>query len=475
MSITADVVIPYNYEPRDYQLQAWRFLRGGGKRAALVWHRRAGKDLMLLNLTITKAVERVGVYWHVFPTARQGRKIVWDGVTKAGRPFLDYWPRQLIASRNESEMKIKTPDGSVWQVVGSDNYNEALVGGNPCGLVMSEYALQDPACWNFLRPILAENGGWAAFAFTPRGKNHGFDLAEIARKTPGWFYSRLGARDTGAVTLEAIEEERRAGMPDELIDQEFHVSFDAALVGAYYGKQLQKAGDEGRLDVEVPHDPELPVETWWDLGVDDETAIWFVQRARRQVSVIDYYSNRTQGLEHYVRELKARPYMYTRHIVPSDIKVKEWGTGKTRLEQMELALLQDGDPERPRNPNVRVLVATPMSVADGIAAVRRLLPRVWVSSKCSAGERSGLEALKQYQRKWDDARKTFLDEPLHNWCSHGADAFRYGAIMADDPVDFISSPIAQGAYDPLSGPPSLQDYRRSSSQQTGGDYDPFSQ
>jgi phage terminase large subunit len=124
------VRLPHLYAPRDYQLKALGALERGVKRAVLVWHRRAGKDLMLLNRTIAASQERIGIYWHVFPTAKQGRKIIWDGVTKDGRPFLDYWPRGLIAERNATEMKLKCRNGSVWQIVGSDNYNEALVGGN---------------------------------------------------------------------------------------------------------------------------------------------------------------------------------------------------------------------------------------------------------------------------------------------------------------------------------------------------------
>ena len=349
------ICVPHLFAPRAYQLAAWGALERGSKRAVIVCHRRAGKDLLLLNRTIVAAHERVGIYWHVFPTAKQGRKIIWDGVTKDGRPFLDYWPKALVAERNATEMKLKCRNGSVWQIVGSDNYNDALIGGNPVGLVMSEYALQNPSCWNYLRPILAENDGWAAFPFTPRGRNHGADLFDMAQGNQNWFCERLGAEDTGAISREAIEEERRAGMPDELIDQEFHCSFEAALVGAYYGKLMGQAADAGRIGV-VPYEPMLPVETWWDLGVDDATAIWFVQRLGREIRLISYYEASGQGLDHYAAHLLARGYAYARHVLPHDIRVRQMGTGaRSRLETLKslLGMARVDDEDLPMKGAVR--------------------------------------------------------------------------------------------------------------------------
>ncbi|MBI1213987.1 MAG: hypothetical protein GC190_21200 [Alphaproteobacteria bacterium] len=454
----SEIELPYRWEPRVYQLKAWRALARGTKRAALVWHRRAGKDLLLLNFTITQAVQRVGVYWHVFPTAKQGRKILWDGVTKDGRLFLDHWPRALIASRNESEMKIKTRDGAVWQIVGSDNYTDALIGGNPMGIVFSEYALQNPSCWHYLRPILAENDGWAAFAFTPRGNNHGHDLFEMAQDNPQWFCERLTVADTGAITEAAIKEERRAGMPDELIEQEFYCSFEAALVGAYYGKQMREALDSGRIGI-VPHEPLLEVETWWDLGLDDATAIWFVQRAAREIRVIDYYENNGEALPHYAKVLRDKPYRYSRHLLPHDAEVRELGTGKSRLEVLG-TLLRGGD--------TRLVVVPCLSVEDGINAVRTILPRTWFdASRC----RRGIEALRQYQREWDDGRKTFREVPLHDWTSHAADAFRYGALMVKDAPSFVSPVSADASYDPLDGLP--DESRRRGRTEEHTDYDPL--
>lgn len=423
----SEIEAPFEWEPRRYQRRAWDALMGGVRRAALVWHRRAGKDLLLLNATVVAALDRIGVYWHIFPTAKQGRKILWDGVTKDGRPFLDHWPRQVVAHRNETDMRLKLTCGSVWQVVGSDNFQEALIGGNPAGLVFSEYALQNPRCWEYLRPILAENDGWAAFAFTPRGQNHGARLFEMAGANPQWFCERLTVEDTHAIPLAAIDEERAAGMPDELIRQEFYCSFAAALVGSYYGKLMEVAHNESRLTL-VPHVPHVMVETWWDLGINDATTIWFVQHVGGELRVIDYYEAQGEGLDHYAGVLRDKGYAYGRHVLPHDISVRELGTGRSRLETLKaLGVI---------TLTARSHIVPQLSRADGINAVRTILPRCWFDAdRCQRG----IEALKQYQRKWDDARRVFDDQPLHDWTSHAADAFRYGALSVKERPRYSSA------------------------------------
>lgn len=418
---SSEIHVPLDWEAREYQLPAWRALvRDHVRRAVLVWHRRAGKDLLLLNATAVAAHRRIGVYWHIFPTAKQGRKILWDGVTKAGRPFLDHWPRDLIRHRNENDMRLKFTNGSVWQVVGSDNFHEALIGGNPAGIVLSEYALQNPRCWDFLRPILAENDGWAAFAFTPRGSNHGEALFEMASRNPAWFCQRLTVEETQAVPLAAIEEERASGMPEELIRQEFYCSFAAALVGSYYGRLMEAAQDAGRLTLVrlVPHQG---VETWWDLGMNDATAIWFVQRAGSELHVIDYYEASGEGLDHYAGVLRGKGYRYDRHVLPHDVAVRELGTGRSRIETLRsLGVI---------GASARSLIAPNVQFADGINAVRTILPRCWFDEKkCERG----IQALKQYQRRWNDDRRMFEDQPLRDWTTHAADAFRYGALTVKD-------------------------------------------
>lgn len=406
-----EVVLPSQWRPRDYQLSLWRYLSGGGKRAVAVWHRRAGKDSTALNFTAIAAHERVGTYWHMLPLATQGRKVVWDGIDRSGRRVIDQvFPQPLRKATNKQEMKIELKCGSIWQVVGSDNYN-ALIGANPVGVVFSEYAVADPAAWDYIRPILAENGGWALFIYTPRGRNHGASLYDLARERENWFADLLTVDNTGAIPLAAIDEEREAGMSDEIVQQEFYCSFDAPLVGAYYAKLISDAETEGRIG-NAPHEPQYPVHTAWDLGIGDSTAIWFFQQVGREVRLIDHYEASGVGLDHFAKMLKDKPYVYGDHLAPHDVEVRELGTGRSRRET--LAGL-----------GIKIRVVPRLGLDDGINAARLVLPRCWIDAgKC----KRGLDALRQYRREWDGGLKVFKDRPLHDWASHSADAFRYLAV-----------------------------------------------
>lgn len=222
----SEISIPNDWNPREYQRELWKYLCNGGKRAVAIWHRRAGKDSLSLNWTAKAMLQRVGVYWHMLPLNNQARKVVWDAIDKKGRRVIDQvFPVPMRKLVNATEMKIELWNGSIWQCVGSDNYN-TLVGSNPVGVVFSEYSIADPKAWDFIRPILAENGGWALFIYTPRGKNHGFDLYNNALAA-GWFVQKLGIDDTGAIAIDVVDEERRAGMSEAMIQQEFYCSFEA--------------------------------------------------------------------------------------------------------------------------------------------------------------------------------------------------------------------------------------------------------
>jgi phage terminase large subunit len=397
-------------------MSLWRYLENGGRRAVAVWHRRAGKDSTALNWTAPAAHERVGVYWHMLPTQAQGRKTIWDGIDRAGRRMIDQaFPAALRSSVNKQEMKIELKCGSIWQVVGSDNYN-SLIGANPVGVVFSEYSVADPSAWDYIRPILAENGGWAIFIYTARGRNHGATLHDIAKENAGWFAQILTVDDTGIIGPDVIAEERASGMSEDMIAQEYYCSFQAAIVGAYYGAQMTQADADDRIR-HVPYEPNLLVETWWDLGVGDSTSIWFVQRSGREIRVIDYYEASGQGLPHYARVLQDRGYVYGRHIAPHDIEVRELGTGASRLETA-------------RGLGIRFEVAPKLPVDDGIDAVRAMLPRCWFEKTKAARL---VEALRQYRKTWDDKNKVFQDVPHHDWTSHAADAGRYGAVSGDPP------------------------------------------
>lgn len=352
----------------------------------------------------------------MLPTTVQGRKVVWDGLTKDGQRVLDAWGNWrnpgsgLVKKIRNDEMKIELDNGSIWQVVGSDNYN-ALVGSNPVGVVFSEYSIANPAAWDFIRPILAENGGWALFIYTPRGRNHGADLYEMARKNPDWFSEVLKVDDTGAIPLEAIEDERAAGMSEDMIRQEFYCSFDAAVVGSYYGQLLNDLEDQGRIG-SVPYDPRALVTTGWDLGYNDATAIWCAQIVDNDVHIIDYYANSGVGLDHYAQWLLSKPYAYHQHLLPHDGRDGELIAGTSVVSHLR-GLLGN---------SVTVLEREQrLEREEGINAVRVLLPRCkFDAEKCA----EGLKALRLYRREWNEERKTFSDRPYHDWTSDPADAFR---------------------------------------------------
>lgn len=348
----------------------------------------------------------------MLPTLRQARLVVWDGINGDGEKIIDQgWPQDLRTKIRNDEMKIELKNGSVWQLVGSDNYN-SLVGSNPVGVVFSEWSLTDPRAWDFVRPILAQNGGWAMFIFTPRGKNHGWEILEQARQLPGEWYSEvLGVNDTKFISDEIVQAERRSGMSRELIDQEFYCSFEAPNTGSYYGRLIEEAGKQGRI-TRVPYDPNLGVHTWWDLGVNDPTAIWFSQASHFEHRMIDCYEGSGEGLAHYARILAEKPYAYAGHHFPHDVAVKELGSGKSRIETLaELGITAQTVPNLP--------------VEDGIEAARGLIPLCWFDAeKCA----TGLKALTSYHRKFDEKRKAFATHPEHDWSSNYSDAFRYFAV-----------------------------------------------
>jgi phage terminase large subunit len=416
------ITLPYNFKPRSYQLDTLSAMDSGIKRAVEVWHRRAGKDKTFLNYTIKKMYERIGTYYHLFPTYAQGKKTIWDGIGSDGIPFLSHFPEALIASKNETEMQIKTKNGSVWQVVGTDRNLDNLVGPNPVGCIFSEYSIQDPRAWTLLRPILRENKGWAVFIYTPRGQNHGWDLYRMAKENPEWHTSLLTILDTRrdapgenglpVLTEADIEAERREGMSEDMISQEYFCSFQGSLLGAYYLKEINEIEKEGHIE-DIPWDPKRPVNTMWDLGYNDTNAIWFFQVSGSSLGFIDYEEDSGKGLSYYAKILQEKPYTYADHVMPHDIMVHDYGTGITRMEMGEELGI------RP------ITVAPKLSLQEGINAARAMLRRSYFDkTKCQRG----LDALRNYRKEWDEERKCFNDKPFHDWSSNGSDAYRTGAV-----------------------------------------------
>jgi hypothetical protein len=418
-----EINLPYKYTPRDYQLPLLKAIDNGINRGVVLWHRRSGKDKTLVNVVAKKMMERVGTYYYFFPTYKQGKKVIWNGMDKTGFKFTNHFPQELRARTDKTEMLIEYKNGSIFQVVGTDDY-DSIVGGNPIGCVFSEYALQNPKVWDFIRPILKENGGWAIFNYTPRGKNHGYDLYEMALNNPKWFVQKLTVDDTGVLTPEDIQEERDSGMSEEMIQQEYYCSFTAAIMGAYYWKEYDEAEKAGRF-TNIPYDPSVLVHTVWDLGIRDSMAIGFYQAVGLERRKIDYLEFTGKGLPEAIKMLKEKPYTYGKHFAPHDIQVRELGTGKSRLEvAKELGINFELVPN--------------MLVQDGIDAGRRFFKKLWVDkTNC----KDWLKLIPQYTKEYDEDKKIFKDKPLHDWTSHGADEHRYAALVENQMSNENESPL----------------------------------
>jgi hypothetical protein len=442
-------------------MPVWEYLENGGKHAELIWARRSGKDEVALHRTACAAFERVATYWHMLPEASQARKAIWDAVNPhTGKRRIDEaFPAEIRATTREQEMMIKFVNGSTWQVVGSDNFN-SLVGSPPAGIVYSEWALANPSARAYLRPILKENGGWQIFITTPRGNNHAKRTYEAAKNQPGAFAQLLTALDTGAMTQAELDAELQVYIDDfgedagtSKFEQEYMCSFDAALLGAYYGGEMRKVEQEGRV-CRVDADPSYPVHTAWDLGYSDDTGIWWYQVVRGEARVLEYYGSSGKDPRHYFEQIVGRKienddwfmdgvsirwgeeikglehrrsYRYGWHNLPHDARAKTFASmGRSVQEMAWKALGTD-----------RVRIVPSLSLQDGIQAVRSMLPRCVFDR---VRTEFGVDALKQYQREWDDDKKCFRDRPRHDWTSHPADGFRMLAISWREEIKDIPNP-----------------------------------
>jgi hypothetical protein len=356
----------------------------------------------------------------MLPEAEQARKAIWNGIDREKRRIIDQaFPPELRKGKSEQEMRIEARNGSIWQLCGSDNYN-SLVGSNPVGVVFSEWSLSKPSAWDYIRPILAENGGWAMFVFTPRGRNHAMRTLEIARSNPTWFAQVLTVDDTSALTPAIIQEERDSGMDEDMIQQEYFCSFDAALQGSYYGKLLNLAQKEGRIG----DYPQLDgrVHMAWDIGRSDDTVIWFYQLERLakddyRPRIIEGYATHGQHIDFYIDMLRARDYPYGLCWLPHDARERRLGQKRTIEQQL-------------RDAGFNVRITPNVSIDNGIAAARKtLLTAVWNEVPCA----DGIEACRQYQRAWNEDLQMYSTQPLHDWTSHYADALRYLALVWSGP------------------------------------------
>lgn len=441
-------------------MPAWIAWERGIKRSSLWWHRRYGKDEVELHKACVAAHPapgapmpnaRIANYWHCLPRYEQARKAIWTAINPhSGKLRIDEaFPHALRENTRNDDMSITFKSGSSWRVVGADN-PDSLVGATPFGIVFSEWALSNPAAWGLLQPMLLENGGWADFVTTPRGKNHAYDLHRAALKNPAWFAETLTVEMTGAVTPAQLAEVRKdyvalygEDAAEALIQQEYYCSAEAAILGAYYGKEMAAAAREGRIkDLEA--DPRYPIHTAWDLGIKarNSMVVWFFQilpgmRGHAIILVLGCYANSNYGIGHYaqvIREFCAkRKCQHGTDYVPPDARQREMGAfGEDHLAKQRLEVMI----EERLNPKVVI----DHQVGDAISAVRQIFPYCLFDE--TACER-GLEGLRQYQTEWDDEKKIFNDNPLKNWASHYADGFRILALgFREVQAEFPLEPVA---------------------------------
>jgi hypothetical protein len=402
------IELPHLFNPRDYQLPAWRAM-DERKRALLVMHRRAGKDKLCFNKMICKAAEIPANYAYYFPTATLGRKALWKNRdVKNGMAVIDHIPKALLKKPpNETNMMIELVNGSTIQVLGTDNLD--VVGGNYFGMVFSEYQNQNPLAWDYSRPILVENGGFAWFNGTPRGENHLHSMLVTNRDNPAWFCQVLNVENTGAVSLEEIDAEKRSGMSEAMVRQEFYCDFSVPNENAIYGRYMSAALAEGRIG-EFPVDGRSPVHTFWDLGGKRNTVVWYGQRlpfGRFRWIDCDYGLDLT--LPQRWAHMQAKGYYFGNHYFPHDAH-QEARTGITFLTDAQNAGMK----------NIVVVPVIP-EVWQGIDYVSQLFPSFEFRLPACA---IGVKGLKEYEMAPDTSSRIVRNVPLHTWASHVSDAVR---------------------------------------------------
>jgi phage terminase large subunit len=415
------VITPeFLFKPYPYQLFPFQAMANEVRRIIMVWPRRSGKDLTALNFTLIQALQRVGSYFYFLPTHKQAKKIIWDGFDDEGNKFLGYIPPELIKDKNESELQITLVNDSIIQLVGADTVDTSALGTNCIGAVFSEYSVQRPSGWEYVRPILAKNKGWAMFIYTPRGHNWGYDLFKTNEDNPLWACSKLVAKEIVGhngerlIPQSMIDAEIRSGMPKETAEQEFNTSFSGIQQGSFFSDQCVEAENQERVGF-FPYDPEYPAYTISDLGVGLKFATWFFQVLPGQVRWFDYHELESGAIPEFAKMVKEKKYTYEGHYAPFDIKMTDIGTGQTRIE----AARKFGIHFRP--------IPKFKAVADRIDAARRIFPISTFNVKAIT---QGWRALLNYRREYDEIKREYSDQEVGDWASHGGSSFTYGAFAA---------------------------------------------
>lgn len=375
----------------------------------LVAHRRAGKTVAAINDLIKSAVTcpgRTPLFGYVAPFRAQAKSVAWS--------YLKYYSQPIAKNVNESDLIVTTLNGAEIRLFGADNA-DALRGLGFDGILLDEYGDFRPSVWgSVIRPTLADKSGWAVFMGTPKGKNQFWEIFDQASGNPAdWFLLRLKASESGLLDAEELRQ-LKLQLSDDQYLQEMETSFEAAILGAYYGTELRELEEQGRF-TQVSYDPSLPTFTAWDIGYRDDLAIWWWQVIRNELHVIDFYASSGLSPDEAANIVLRKPYHYQTHYLPHDAKAKTFASqGKSTVEQLATHFGWAG-----------MQIVPNLSVQDGIQASRQMLPQCWFDAvKC----KEGIEALRQYEREYDEDKKAFRQTPKHNWCSHPADAFRMMAV-----------------------------------------------
>ena len=408
--------IHLGYKPRLPQKEIHKAVREY-RFVVAVAHRRMGKTVSAILQLVDSALRNTQKnprYAYIAPTYSQAKRVAWD--------YLTEYTRSLGGTANIAELRVDFMGRRI-SLYGSEN-GDSLRGQYFDGVVLDEIGDQDPKIWNeIIRPALADRKGYCLFIGTPKGNNHFRDFKERALVTEGWKFLEFKSSDTGIVDPVELASARNEMGEDKFL-QGFECSFDAPVEGSYYGALLNDADTENRV-TKIPKDKLAKIVCSWDLGVSDSTCIWVAQIVGKEIQLIDCTENHGVGLDYYVSWLRDNGYDKGQQILPHDVRVREMTTGRSRLE----VLMEAG---------LDVTVAPSLSIADGIQAVRRILPRCWFDTE---GTKNGRIALRNYRREFNEKQNVFYDKPVHDWTSHFADSLRYLAIGLVDVDTTWSKPL----------------------------------
>jgi hypothetical protein len=405
------------FRPRDYQKPMINAFEDGYKRIISCQARRSGKDVTALSIMRDAALERVGIYWYIWPNAEQGRKHAWNGKLLNGKPFFSIIPDEAIIDKNIAEMRVTFRNSSTLQIVGSEKI-DSLMGGNPCGIILTEYALADnQEAFELLLPMLRANDGWCIILSTPRGRNSFYRLYQIAKENPDtWFSQTLTVEDTKHISIADIEHDINTGvMSWAKAQQEYWCNWDMGLDSTVYGSCMDRMRVENRITT-LTYMGEYPVMTSWDIG-RDMTSIVMFQVVNQQIHIIDYYEKQNENLEYFVKKLQEYPYVFKKHFLPHDGRVIEWAGPKFSRIFKAQRLGLDVD-----------VVERPLFIEDGIETARSKFPMVWIDEKKC--ERL-IACLENYSYKRDEKKDVNSSKPIHDWSSHGSSAFMYMTMALD--------------------------------------------